>query len=292
MDSFSVIVTTHNNAATLLRALQSVEEAIAFLRASGGPAAEATAEVLIVDDGSRDGTPELVREIIRSKALYRVLRRQQASSPSCARNVGAAAARGDLLFFLDGDDLFLPPHLAICCRALDDPKMCFVKTGVRLADPVHPDWRPRIEHSIVINLCLRRRCHLAIGGFLDYHLFTRQGNEVHPVCDIYYKLEDQYYNELLASLYPGVRLVAETVEHKRYPGNSFDRQYAKFTRPFGAYREELPPQDRFRMQLCEVIFQEELRKLRAKLTTASSRPPSFPGSAQAVAEVPPIAGRT
>jgi hypothetical protein len=37
---------------------------------------------------------------------------------------------------------------------------------VALADPVHPDWKERIEHSIVINLCVRRACHYALGGFL------------------------------------------------------------------------------------------------------------------------------
>jgi glycosyltransferase involved in cell wall biosynthesis len=269
--SVSVIVTAHNNGAVLSKTLQSVEQAIAFWRTSGGASSQHAAEVMIVDDGSTDNTASVIQDWIQAHGSYQVIGRLTPSSPSCARNVGAAAARGDLLFFLDGDDLFLPPHIAHCCRAMNDPAVQFVKTGVRLADPVHPDWRPRIEHSIVINLCVRRRCHVAIGGFPDYHLFTRTGDAFHPVCDLFYKFEDMYYNQLLAAMYPGVRIVEETVQYVRYPGNAYDRQYEKFIRPFGAYREEQSTDHRFRLRLCDVIFEEHLRCLTARGQVGTSR---------------------
>jgi glycosyltransferase involved in cell wall biosynthesis len=261
MGPFSVVVTAHNNAAVLPGALRSVEEALAFLRDSDRPAREAEAEVVVVDDGSSDGTPELLRDLTAGKDLYRVLRRPTASSPSTARNAGVAASCGELLFFLDADDLYRPSHLHDCLTALADPAMQFAKTGVRLADPVHPDWRARIEHSVVINLCVRRACHEALGGFLDYHLFARDGDGFRHELDLFHKLEDQYYNELLARLYRGVGVRRETVEHVRYPGNNFDRQYAKFCRPFGAYQEILPAERRLRQQLCEVLFRHRLESL-------------------------------
>jgi hypothetical protein len=83
------------------------------------------------------------------------------------------------------------------------------------------------------------------------------------------RAEFNYYTELLARLFRGVRVAGETVRHLRYPGNAFDRQYEKFRRPFGASPEELTPEDRFRLRLCEVIFRRRLEILEA--TTAAGR---------------------
>jgi glycosyltransferase involved in cell wall biosynthesis len=264
MASFSVIVTAHNNAPVLARTLQSVETALAFHQAQTPSFPPAGAEVVVVDDGSTDATAQVIREVTLGKGLYKIIRRDRPSSPACARNVGVASSSGELLFFLDGDDLFLPAHIHTCCWALEDPAAAFVKTGVRLADPVHPDWKVRITHSVVINLCLRRHCHFAVGGFPDFHLFTRQGDAFALVLAIFYKIEDMFYNELVCALFRGVGVTAETVEHLRYPGNTFDRQSAKFCRPFGDYEEGLPAERRFQLQLADVIFRHQVETLRAR----------------------------
>jgi hypothetical protein len=173
----------------------------------------------------------------------------------------AAAARGELLYFLDGDDLYLPEHLVVCYWALQfTPQAGFAKTGVVLADPVHPDWRPRIEGSVVLNLCVRRQCHEAVGGFPDYHLFVRHGDGFKHLSDIFYKFEDQFYNQLLAKRFTGVAVRRETVQYLRYPGNSYDRQYEKFRRPFGTYQADVEPEDRLRLRLGEAIIQECLHQ--------------------------------
>jgi glycosyltransferase involved in cell wall biosynthesis len=266
--SASVIVTACNNAAVVPNALRSVEEAIAFLRASSHPARATPVEVVVVDDGSSDGTPDLLRAAAQGKDFYTLVRRPRPSSPSAARNAGAVAARGELLFFLDADDLYFPRHLHDCLSGLADPAVAFAKTGVFLADPVHPDWRQRIEHSVVINLCVRRSCHEAIGGFLDYHLFVRDGEEgFRHEMDICWKLEDQYYCEMLARLFRGARVGRETVQHLRYPGNSFDRQYAKFCQPFGAHWEKQQPEERLRLQLCEALFEYRLARVAGRGTS-------------------------
>jgi glycosyltransferase involved in cell wall biosynthesis len=259
----SIIVAASNNAAVLPRTLASAEQARDHLRRSDEPAAETGVEIVVVDDGSSDSTPELLSTLTRGKRFYRTLRRPRPSSPSCARNVGTAAAQGDVLLFLDGDDLYLPPHLLACCRILADPAVDFVKTGVRLADPVHPDWQRRIEHSIVLNLAVRRQCHEAVGGFPDYHVACRSSDVLTPVCDVFYKFEDMYYNQLLAALFSGAGAAAATVEYVRYPGNSYDRQYQKFRRPYGAWSEDRSAEERFRLRLCDAVYEYKLEQLRA-----------------------------
>src|SRR5581483_772346 len=116
MGSLSVIVTTHDCAAVVQRTLQSVADAVAYLHRDSAAAADG-AQVVVVDDGSADATPQIVAQFAAGRPGWQVVRRDQASSPSCARNAGVLASRGEVLFFLDGDDLYLPEHLAACRRA-------------------------------------------------------------------------------------------------------------------------------------------------------------------------------
>ena len=115
MDSLSVVVTAHNFGSFVARSLQSVHDALAAFRAEFER--EARAEVVVVDDGSTDDTPRVVQSFLAGRQGWRLLRRPEPSSPGAARNAGVGQAHGELLFFLDGDDQFLPPHLTACWRA-------------------------------------------------------------------------------------------------------------------------------------------------------------------------------
>jgi hypothetical protein len=98
----------------------------------------------------------------------------------------------------------------------------FVKTAVRLASPVHPDWKERIENSLVINLAVRKSCHDAIGGFPDYHLYRRVAEQLRPETDVFYQFEDLFDHRLVATLYRGRKLPLEPVEYGRHPGAQID----------------------------------------------------------------------
>ena len=272
MESLSIIVTAHNCAPYIEPSLHSAAEALAVFRRECPGGVHTTAEVVIVDDGSTDDTSRLVQRLAAGQPDWKVVRRPQASSPSGARNTGARLAHGDILFFLDGDDLFLPTHLLTCWRVLQEPDVEIVKTGVRLVSPVHPDWKERIENSIVLNLAIRRRCHQAIGGFPDYLLCRRDEERLVPQTDVFYKIEDMFYNRLVERFFHGRRLHEETVEYCRHPGNAYDRQYEKFRQPFGAYAEVQAPDERFRMQLGEVILQGMLPRLEQEVGGRLRRP--------------------
>jgi glycosyltransferase involved in cell wall biosynthesis len=267
-----VIVPVHNNSAVVGRTLASVETALAFFRDQDPGYGDVPAEVAVVDDGSADDTLRVVRAAAAGKDFYRIVTRPAPSSPAHARNAGVAHSSGSLLFFLDGDDVFLPGHVYQCYRNFEAPDCAFAKGRVALDDHVHPDWRQRIDHSVVINLCVRRWCHDFVGGFPDWHLAVRGGETFRPEFDIFFKIEDMYYNEMIAGLFPGVQIQAETVHHHRYPGNTFDRQYEKFRRPFGAYREDVPAEYRLRLALADTIIRHRLETLKGRLHTCPWRP--------------------
>lgn len=91
----SVIIPTYNRRAM-------VREAIAAVRAQRN----ADFELIVVDDGSTDGTMEMLREfdVVVTQSPHR--------GPAAARNIGVEHARAPLIAFLDSDDLWAPDKLA------------------------------------------------------------------------------------------------------------------------------------------------------------------------------------
>jgi len=69
-------------------------------------------ELILVDDGSTDASPETARRF-----CDRVLRSATTRGPASARNLGAREARGEILFFIDADVLCLPNTLTVVRKA-------------------------------------------------------------------------------------------------------------------------------------------------------------------------------
>lgn len=114
--SVTVVVPAYNAAATLPATL-------AALAAQTYAAGEV--EVIVVDDGSRDATAAVA-------ARYGVtVIRQTNQGPAVARNVGAAAGRGDILVFTDADCEPHPDFLTELLRPLDDPGVTGVQGAYR-----------------------------------------------------------------------------------------------------------------------------------------------------------------
>ncbi len=72
-------------------------------------------EIIVVDDGSRDGTERFVLETYPEVRLLR----QENRGVSAARNAGIRAATGELIAFLDSDDEWLPRKLERQLEAMD-----------------------------------------------------------------------------------------------------------------------------------------------------------------------------
>ena len=98
-----------------------IAEAVESVLAQDFPASEM--EILVVDDGSTDSTPEIVR---RYADRVRYIRKENGGQAS-ALNLGFAEARGKIVAMLDGDDVWLPSKISrVAAEFANDPDVFVV----------------------------------------------------------------------------------------------------------------------------------------------------------------------
>jgi glycosyltransferase involved in cell wall biosynthesis len=115
--TFSVVMPAYNSAATIRTAIGSV---LTQTRAD--------LELIVCDDGSTDATPKLVETIAAEDSRLRMIRSDH-RGVSAARNSGIKASRGELVSFLDSDDLWMPGYLGAVAVALEEnPEAGFAYT--------------------------------------------------------------------------------------------------------------------------------------------------------------------
>ena len=161
----SVIVCTRNGGKRIANCLRSLER----LRYPFH-------EVIVVDDGSTDGTAEVVQGFEKVRLI-----RQEASGLSAARNKGALAAKGEVLAYTDDDCEVDEEWLSWLAYAfstqdagaiggpnLPPPAGCEVEAIVSAAPgaPTHVMLRDRVaEHLPGCHLAVRREAFDKVGGF-------------------------------------------------------------------------------------------------------------------------------
>lgn len=122
----SVLIDTYNHERFVEKAIVSVLEQ---------DFSASDREIVVVDDGSTDGTPDIVRKFESSVRLLRKPNGGQAS----AFNVGIPECKGEVVAFLDGDDWWAPGKLrAVCDTLAADTAVGLVGHGIVIR---HPDGR-------------------------------------------------------------------------------------------------------------------------------------------------------
>ncbi|MFD7624864.1 bifunctional polysaccharide deacetylase/glycosyltransferase family 2 protein [Streptomyces sp. NPDC059851] len=171
----SVIVPAYNESA-------GIEAAVRSLLASDHPV-----EVIVVDDGSTDGTADIV-EALRLPGV-RVIRQQNAGKPA-ALNTGIAAASCDLLVMVDGDTVFEPDAVRMIVQPFANRRVGAVSGNAKVVNRggLLGRWQ-HIEYVVGFNLdrrlfdlaeCMptvpgavgafRREALLRVGGVSDITL--------------------------------------------------------------------------------------------------------------------------
>ena len=165
MPTISVVIPAYNAASTLSKAIESVLNQ----DIQGNPL-----ELIIVDDGSTDGTSEIAARYVSTHPHCICLITQQNQGPSAARNAGIAAAAGKLIAFLDADDQWLPgkiaaqlsvftqlPEIALVCTNMNNGRL-WGKPNIVLLKFKDLLWSNKVYTSSVL---AKKSALLAAGGF-------------------------------------------------------------------------------------------------------------------------------
>jgi len=118
----SVVMPVYNHARFLARALDSLAAQTSL-----------PDELVAVDDGSTDGSEEIIRAFARRAPFPVTLARQANAGAHVALNRGMALARGSVLALMNSDDAYAPERLARLAAALDDTH-ALAFSGVALVD--------------------------------------------------------------------------------------------------------------------------------------------------------------
>ena len=177
MSTLSVIVPVYNAEPYLAACLESI--------VAQTPAPD---EVLVIDDGSSDGSVDIARRFAADHPTLRSVAEEHAGG-AAALNRGLGLAKGELLAFLDADDLWLAGKSELQLAALmahPEVEMVFGLTEVFISPELTPEEQARLvcpegpqlfraTGSIMLRTAAARRLGLfdmtlRTGWFLDWHM--------------------------------------------------------------------------------------------------------------------------
>jgi len=176
----SVIIPVYNAARTINKTIGAILSQI-----EANPAVE----VIAVDDGSIDATPEILKTFKQIKTI-----RQENAGPAAARNTGAKAAAGEILVFTDSDTIPDDKWLSQITRPFENPEIMATTGTYSIANPNspladiiqkeiagrHSGYDEFIKFGGTYNLAIRRSLFQKIGGFNEG--YRRASGEDNDLC--------------------------------------------------------------------------------------------------------------
>ena len=136
-------------------------------------------EVLVADDGSDDGTPEILKRLSEEDARIRVLTLPENGGVANARNRAAGCARAEWIAFLDSDDMWTPDKLAVETELAARTGADLVYTAAACIDA---DGRPtgrefRVPETVTCRSMLNGNDLICSSVLLKKELFLRHPME-------------------------------------------------------------------------------------------------------------------
>ncbi|MBW4532799.1 MAG: glycosyltransferase [Pleurocapsa minor HA4230-MV1] len=170
MPIISVIIPAYNSELTIKETIESVQKQTFT-----------DFEIIVIDDGSQDGTIELVKSLVKLEPRLKIFCYENAGV-AVARNRGIELAQGEFISLLDADDLWTPNKLELQLKALKD----YPKAGVAYSwtNPIdeqgkilflgtRPVWEGNVYGELLqtnflsngSNILVRREAIKSIHGF-------------------------------------------------------------------------------------------------------------------------------
>ena len=161
--TLTVVIPVHNDPGRLQRCLEKLSSST-----------DAPDEIIVVDDGSTDATPEAARRFD-----VRLFATGGRSGPAAARNVGAREASGDVLFFIDADVLVRSDTVGLVRTAFADDARLDALVGSYDDAPESSDFLSQYKnlmHHFVHQRSRREACTFWSGcGAIRRHVFLEHG---------------------------------------------------------------------------------------------------------------------
>jgi glycosyltransferase involved in cell wall biosynthesis len=170
----SIVIPCYNAAATLSRTLDSC-----LIQAEA-------AQIIVVDDGSTDGSADVVRQYAEHDGRISLLHMPANGGAARARNWGAMHATQPVLAFIDADDEYLPGALAAASGHLaHHATEAAIRFDVEFAGfpadiTSHSEFAllsATLSNTVPSSLVIRRPVFAALGGFPADAFFRRNGGE-------------------------------------------------------------------------------------------------------------------
>lgn len=128
---------------------------------------EMLSEIVVVDDGSTDGTVRVAQDAAERDPRVRVLRLPCNGGKSAAMVAGAEAAANDWLVFVDADLIGLrPQHVVDLCRPVLAGEAC-MSVALFCEGRAPTDWAHRLAPFLSGQRCLRWSAFRAVPGLQD-----------------------------------------------------------------------------------------------------------------------------
>lgn len=262
----SVVVPTYNRASLLSHCLESLEAQTFDKEAY---------EVIVVDDGSADETPEVCAAFVRRGTIHLAYRRGSHRGPAAARNLGIADARGEIVAFVDDDCEAAKDWLEQISVPFRDPTVVGVE-GKVVRHPACTPFTHFVENLdgglfLTANMAYRRDTLQIVGGFdetyphaaaedwdLAFRIRQRGGTiTFQPAATVVHApvpVRGRYFMDRLKERRSAVMLYRRFPQHWRATtGRTMRRSFAegilfgpfvevrKWSRYFGQHPSKLPP---------------------------------------------------
>ncbi len=183
-------------------------------------------EVLIIDDGSQDGTAEIVKSIAQKDSRVMLLQ-QENLGVAAARNLGIDNSKGEFIAPIDADDIWYPRNLEkqVQCMQQADSSVGLVYSwsiDINEEDKLTGDFRAaNIEGDVFTTLLchnflgnasstlIRRSCIEKIGGYnTQLKAQNAQGCED---WDFYLRIAEECQFKVVPEFFIGYRKIANTM---------------------------------------------------------------------------------